>query len=167
MIKKLSILITLLLMCNSYTSIAAEVEVTWSNPEKYRDIRASSESRKHFRAKVFRNLEKHFTKLAAKLPENQTLKIKVSDLDLAGDTLHGGISRIRIVKEINYPRIKFSYQLLDKENKTVLLAGDVNLKDMNFMQGASLRYKSDYLGYEKKMIDKWFFKSFKSNLNKN
>ncbi|NQY63852.1 MAG: DUF3016 domain-containing protein [Alteromonadaceae bacterium] len=166
MIKKLSILITLLLMCNSYTAIAAEAEVTWSNPDKYRDIRAGSENRKHFKAKVFNNLEKHFTKLAATLPENQLLKINVSDLDLAGDTMHGGTRNIRIVKEINYPRIKLTYQLVDKGNKTVISSGDVSLKDMNFMQARRLRYQRDFLGYEKKMIDKWFFKLFKSNANK-
>ena len=99
----------------SFTAVsyAATAEVKWTDYEKYRDIDPGEGHRKHFRENTFYNFEKHFTKLAAKLPEGQVLKIEVTDVDLAGDTHAAGISRLRIVKDIYFPRMKFSYQLLD------------------------------------------------------
>ncbi|MCI2284942.1 DUF3016 domain-containing protein [Colwellia sp. MSW7] len=65
---------------------AATVEVTWTDYDKYRDIDPGEGHRKHFRENTFQSFEKHFSKLATKLPEGQVLKIEVTDIDLAGDT---------------------------------------------------------------------------------
>jgi len=160
--KKLTTLFTLFLsMVFLVPSVmAANVEVKWTEPSKYRDVKPSnSGSRKHFEEQTFKNLENHFTKLASQLPENQTLKIEVTDVDLAGDVNHGGINRLRIIKEIYFPRIKLSYELIDNDKKS-LVSGDVNLKDMNFMMGSRLKYRNDSLGYEKKMLDDWFKDTF-------
>ncbi|MCI2284941.1 DUF3016 domain-containing protein [Colwellia sp. MSW7] len=62
--------------------------------------------------------------------------------------------------------MNFSYQLIDA-NGSVMLTDDVILKDMSFMMGASLRYRQESLGYEKKMLDDWFFDTFKEQLVKN
>lgn len=140
-------------------AMAADSEVKWSNPDKYRDIYPGEESRKKFRAKTFAKFEQHFAKLAAKLPEGQTLKVDVTNVDLAGDVHHGSIDQIRIVKDIHFPKLSFSYQLVDKNNQ-VIKESDVKLKDMNFLQNRSLKYRNDFLGYEKKMLDKWFKESF-------
>lgn len=145
---------------------AATVEVTWTDYDKYRDIDPGEGHRKHFRENTFENFEKHFNKLAAKLPEGQVLKIEVTDIDLAGDTHDAGISRLRIIRDIYFPRMNFSYQLIDA-NGSVMLTNEVVLKDMSFMMGASLRYRQDSLGYEKKMLDDWFFDTFKEQLVKN
>lgn len=141
------------------TAIAANVEVKWTDPDKYVDIRSGNENRKGFRERTFKNLDKHFAKLAQSLPENQLLKIEVTDLDLAGDENIGGINRIRIIKEVYFPRIKFSYHL-EGADKTTIIAGEINLKDMNFMLTNNLKYRRDSLGYEKKMLDDWFKKTF-------
>ena len=144
--------------------MAGESEVTWTNPDKYRDVKANDmESRKRFEERTFKNLEKHFAKLAAQLPEGQTLKLDVTDVDLAGDVNAGGIERIRIVKEIYFPRMKFSYELVGADN-SVIVADEINLKDMNFMTGSRLKYRNDSLGYEKKMLDDWFKKTFKEHI---
>ncbi len=145
--------------------MAANVEITWTEPEQYRDIHPGEGSRKHFREQTFKNFEKHFSKLASQLPEEQILKIEVTDIDLAGSTHHGGINRIRVVKEIYSPRMEFSYQLVNADGANVL-EGDANLKDMNFMMSRTLKYRNDSLGYEKVMIDKWFNESFKELLIK-
>ena len=142
---------------------AATTEVTWTDHEKYRDIKPSSEGRKHFRERVFKNFEKHFAKLAEKLPEGQILKLNITDVDLAGDTHVGGVDQIRIVKDIYFPKMNFSYSLFDA-NGIVVLSEEVILKDMNFMMGNTLKYKNKSLGYEKKMIDEWFTETFKSYL---
>lgn len=163
--KKLHIIFAtaLVLTASQNQAFAASSEVTWTNPNNYRDIQPSNESRKHYRERIFKNFEKHFAKLAENLPEQQTLKLDVTDVDLAGDTLAGGIERLRIIKEIYSPRMKFSYQLLDK-NDNIIKSADVALKDMSFMTGSNLKYRQKSLGYEKKMLDDWFFETFSDNL---
>ena len=141
----------------TFLSSAATSEVKWTNPDKYRDVDAGDGHRAKFKARIFANFEEHFSLLAEKLPEGQTLLIDVKDVDLAGD-VHQNMQRIRVIKEIFFPRIEFSYQVLDG-NKNVLTSGDVNLKDMSFMMGSNLRYNRDSLGYEKRMLDEWFEKT--------
>ena len=41
-----------------------------------------------------------------------------------------------------------------------LKKGSENLKDMNFMMGNTLRYRNDFLRYEKKLLDDWFKETF-------
>jgi hypothetical protein len=118
-------------------------------------------AKKHFRERTFNEFEKHFAKLAESLPEDQLLKIEVTDVDLAGDTNAAGINRVRIIKELYIPRMEFSYQLLDANSK-VVLADEVKLKDMNFMSNSQLKYRNKALGYEKKMLDDWFETTFES-----
>ena len=142
----------------------ASSEVTWTDYEKYRDIYPSNnESRKHFRERTFKNFEKHFTKLAEKLPEGQIVKIDVTDVDLAGDTYVGDINQLRIVKDVYFPQMDFSYQLLNADGSEVM-SGKVELKDMSFLWRNNLRYNQDSLSYEKKMLDDWFADTFKDQI---
>jgi len=161
---KQSILMVTLLTASlllSPNAFAASSEVTWTDYKSYRDINEGNEGRKQFRERTFKDFEKHFAKLAATLPEGQTLKIDVTDVDLAGDTNAGGINRMRIVKHMYSPRMNFSYQLLDADGK-VIQSEEVVLKDMNFMSGSNLKYRNKSLGYEKKMLDDWFEETFKA-----
>lgn len=144
---------------------AAEVEVKWSNPDKYRDIHAGEQHRKHFKERLFKAFEEHFAKMAESLPENQKLVLDITDVDLAGDVNHGGMKRIRIVKDLFFPRIDFSYQLLGADN-SVIKSADVALKDMNFLMGNGLKYRSKSFGYEKEMLDKWFKQTFANEMVK-
>ncbi len=92
------------------------------------------------------------------LPEGKVLNIEVTDVDLAGD-VHRTMSRIRVMTDVYAPRIEFSYQLVD-QNKNVLLSGSENLKDRNYLMGSNLRYRNEFLGYEKNMLDEWFKDTF-------
>lgn len=148
---------TLLVMPSVF---AASSEVTWTDYKSYRDIDAGNENRKSFRERIFNDFEKHFAKLAATLPSDQILKIDVTDVDLAGDTNAAGIHRTRIIKDLYSPRMNFSYQLVDAQGKLVK-SDEVVLRDMSFMSGSSLKYRNKSLGYEKKMLDDWFKKTFK------
>lgn len=141
------------------TSFAADVEVEWTNPDKYRDIDAGDSHRKHFKERTFKSFEKHFNKLAQSLPAEQKLVINVTDVDLAGDVNFGGIHRIRIIKSIYFPRMEFSYKLLDAE-KNIIKEDELSLKDMSFMIGTRLKYSNESLSYEKDMLDDWFRKTF-------
>ena len=145
----------------SLVANAATSEVTWIGYEKYRDIQPGSEGRKHFRERTFKSLEKHFAKLAEKLPEGQVLTIKVTDVDLAGDTYIGGINQFRIIKDVYFPRINFSYKLVNVDSG-IVTSGEIVLKDMSFMMGSNLKYRNQSLGYEKVMLDDWFTETFKA-----
>ncbi|XPF92760.1 DUF3016 domain-containing protein [Colwellia sp. RE-S-Sl-9] len=149
---------TFLLLVITWNVAAGESEVIWENPDKYTDIRAGSESQSRFEARIFNSFEKHFAKLTEKLPEGQILKIKVIDVDLAGDVRFDTMDRIRVIRDIYFPRIEFSYQLVNAD-KSVAQSGEINLKDMVFM-GSFSRYQNKSLSYEKVMLDKWFADTF-------
>lgn len=137
---------------------AAEIEVEWVNPDKYTDIHPASGSKEHFKNRTFKGFEKHFAKLASKLPEGQLLKLIVTNVDLAGDARFSPMQEYRIVKDIYIPRIKFSYELLDS-NKVVIESGEANLKDAGFLQTTS-RISNQPLKYEIGMINRWFKDTF-------
>lgn len=137
---------------------AAEIEVEWIDPDKYTDIRPASESKKRFKERIFKSFEKHFTKLGKKLPEDRLLKLKVTNVDLAGDVRFSPMQELRIVKDLYIPRIKFSYELLDND-KVVIESGEADLKDGGFLLSSS-RVSNRTLKYETPMIDRWFKETF-------
>ncbi|TWX55166.1 DUF3016 domain-containing protein [Colwellia hornerae] len=169
MIKSLFTLLTALVLGSMnlalHTAQAAEVNVTWTDPDKYRDIDAGTEGRKRFQENMFSEFEKHLSKLAKALPVSQTLNIEVTDIDLAGDVLASGLHQIRVIKDLYFPRIKLSFTLINAE-KAIILSDNVNLKDMNFMMGGRLKYRNNALGYEKKLLDDWFKDVFANYVDK-
>jgi len=152
-------IITFLLFLITWKVAAGESEVIWENTDKYTDVRAGNEHRKNFRNGVFDKFEKHFATLSKKLPDGQLLKINVTNVDLAGDVRFDTMDRIRVIRDIYIPRMKFSYQLLNAD-KSVIDSAEVDLKDMTFMVSTPSRYKNKSLGYEKHMLDEWFKDTF-------
>lgn len=146
----------------SANTFAATSEVTWSDYENYRDIRETSMTRTKFREFVFNTLEEHFSELAATLPADNTLKINVTNVDLAGDINVASMNDIRVIKSMYPPQMTFSYQLIDAEGKTIISADDFVLRDMGFMSSVPLKYRKKTLGYEMNMLDKWFRETFKN-----
>ena len=166
MTKIITCLLSLAIVISQTPAVqAAQVEVKWTNPDKYTDVDAGEEHRQHFKDRTFKAFEKHFAKLAESLPENQKLIFDITNVDLAGDVNFGGIKRIRIVKDLFFPRIEFSYQLLNADN-SVIKSEKVSLKDMGFMMHSGLRYRNQTLGYEKEMLDDWFKKNFENDMVK-
>lgn len=155
------ILLSFLFLSNAY---AATVEVKWVKPDSYRDIHHGEDFKESYREWLFYTFDKHFTKLAKELPENQHLEIEVLNVDLAGDVHYGGIDLIRIIVDRYHPRMELRYVLLD-ENKEKIQSEHAFLKDTGFMHGVSLRYKKSSLGYEKQMLDTWFKKTFLQGVN--
>lgn len=146
----------------------AEVEIEWDKPEKYRDVRPSNESRKRFMETTFEGINEYMHELASALPENQKLLMKVTDLDLAGQVWPAsfvglgmglGTSDVRVIKNIDIPRINFSYQLLDTSG-AVIQQAEVDLKDMSFMDRGNRFFDSESLRYEKNMLQRWFKQEF-------
>jgi len=94
------------------------VTINWVNPEDYTDVRAANESRTRFRNRVFNRLDEYFNELAEDLPKGHTMELTVNDLDLAGQVwpahfvgLGHSTGDVRLIKQVDIPRIKFSYVL--------------------------------------------------------
>lgn len=166
--KILTLIIGATLMMASNNSFAkADVEITWENPEKFRDVQPTMQSRAKFRAQTFERIEKYMNKLAEGLPEGQTLSMTVTNLDLAGKVwpssfvgLGSGGSEVRLIKSVDIPRITFSYSLKDADGTVLQEAEEVKLKDMGFQTRHNPFFKSESLRYEKNMLRSWFNDEF-------
>lgn len=149
-------LCTFAIACNA---TAADLKVKWQDPDEYSDIKEGQTNTKSgFREHVFSTFEEFLTHRAAKLPEDQTLKLTVTDLDLAGETRFN-FDEIRVIKPNYIPRITFSYQLLDKSGNEIN-AGEENLKSMSMTTTYLTKPSEDQFKYEFDMLNRWFKKTF-------
>ena len=162
--------VTLMLSGQAYSQ--AKVDVTWQNPEKYTDVRPSNESRTRFKERTFKQLDEYILELAETLPEGQTLKMNVTNLDLAGQVwpasfvgMGSGANDVRLIKSIDIPRIAFSFELLGADG-AVIQQGEQNLKDMSFQNRHNPFFSSENLRYEKNMIRMWFDEQFPQEVAK-
>lgn len=143
-------------------SHAATLQLSWGDPAKFRDVRAGDDNQTRYQERVMKDLEEAFKAEATKLPADQTLKIEIKDLDLAGELeyFHEGFPfGIRVVRNIDFPRMELSFELRDAKNQ-VLKSGEPVVSDMGFRDGIPLPNNSELLQYEKKMIRKWFQREF-------
>lgn len=148
----------------AHAGTAAQVDVQYVDPKQFTEFR-------HAGIGVDRNergwldaLARHLAQRAgARLPEGQTLRIVVTDVDRAGDyePWHGGQSAdVRIVRDVYPPSVDLNFTLLSADG-TILRAGKASLRDPAFMLRSN-RYFDDPLRYEKAMIDDWVEKAFPS-----
>ncbi|MCG9695521.1 DUF3016 domain-containing protein [Shewanella sp. Isolate11] len=142
------------------------VNITWQGVDKYRDIKAVSEIQSRYEQRVFDVITKQLNKSVSKVfKANQTLKMQVTDVDLAGDvrpTFGATASHdIRLITDLYPPRLTFSYQVLEDEK--VIMVGDEKLKDMGFLQTTGVT-SNQPLRYEAKMLDEWVKKKIAPQL---
>ena len=137
---------------------AATVAFEHTDPNDFRDIRATDQGQKKFEESVLRELEDQFREEAAALPEGQTLQVTLKDLDLAGDVEY--FHRyypfgLRVVRNVDIPRMEFSY-VLRGANGEVISEGDEEIKDLGFRTNLfTNRSSMDPLDYERHMISEW------------
>ena len=141
------------------------ISVEWVEPKSFRDVKDSNFSSERFRKNVFNQLEKHLNKLASDLPEGQSIRFRITDLDLAGRIEPAsflGYTRslddVRIMRNIDIPRIQFEYELVDDKG-TVIRAEEVDLKNMNYLNDAGMASRNKPYKYEKRMLSRWFSKN--------
>jgi hypothetical protein len=132
---------------------AADVTVTYIQPENFSDIPTGGE-----REETLRNLTAHFVKLGAKLPAGQQLRIDVLDIDMAGvEQPSGGRTDMRVTTRGAWPRISLHYSL--ESNGQVLSNGAGELRDTAFLDRPNRYMDHDTIRFEKKMVDTWFEKT--------
>ena len=139
-------------------AFAGEAKVTWLEPEKYSDIRPGNETRDNFKERIFKEFDSMFSSIAKKLPEGYQMDVTVTDLDLAGE-INGMYSKfgwdIRVIKELYWPRMSFSYVLKNEKNEIIGSAKE-ELKDMNFMTSIGMHRSRSSFDFEEKMLNDWF-----------
>jgi hypothetical protein len=134
------------------------VSVEFVNPAEFTDIKTGM-----LRTNVDNNahlngLRRYLERAAASyLQPGQSLRIVVTDIDLAGDiTPHSNpaLLDIRTVSSVYPPRIDLNYTLTDASG-AVVRTGEARLRDLGFDIGSGGGRVSDPLRYEKRMLDKW------------
>ncbi len=137
---------------------AGSVEVNYVKPTEFADAGRSAIDREE----TLQTLTRHFTELAQQLPANQTLRLEVLDVDLAGELWPVRGQEIRILRNrADWPRITLRYTLL--EDGRTLKAGEARLADMGygFFPGTPAQRERP-LHFEQRMLARWFDETFGS-----
>lgn len=155
-----------LLMCScllATTAQAALVEIEWQAPDSYRDIRAGNEGQKDFEERVTRALAAAFEDAAADhLPEDQTLQLTITDVDLAGDVEYFFLdfpAGIRVMRDVYFPSISFEWELHSADG-AMLDSGSENIKDMGYRFSGVTFLNNPPFNYERRLIHDWISDTF-------
>jgi len=134
------------------------VEVTYSPPKGGRYFDAGDTRLDEERTE--KTLAKHLQQLGARwLPPGGTLKLNITEIDLAGRIPPTAINRVRVLGGgADWPRIELSYELVDADGRTQ--RGDEAVSDMNYTMTRPTPYWNETLAYEKRMLDDWFYQRF-------
>ena len=134
------------------------VSVRWEDPSKFSDIRYSTNRYEARRGNWVEQLAEHMRKSAEKrLLPGQRLEVDILDIRRAGsyEPWHGpNLDDTRIIRDYYPPRMKVAFRHTDADGR-VIAEGERKLRDTGFMMGSSPVSDSDYLRYEKTMIDSW------------
>lgn len=128
------------------------VEVSFVEPERFTDIGWRPADRE-------RNLEVLARRLrdkAERLPDGQTLKVEVLDVDLAGaEFVLMRNPEIRVLKgRADWPRMQLRYTL-SAQGRT-LRSGQEQVQDMAYMERSAGLPHTDALAYDLRLLDEWF-----------
>lgn len=107
---------------------------------------------------VLQEVKKYLESLGERyLKPNQSLKIEILDVDLAGryePVRPGGAWDVRILSDVTWPQIKFHYIL--EENGEVKIEEKESIRDMEYLRRPDPNFSNDSLRHENAMLDNWF-----------
>jgi len=134
------------------SAVGATVEVSFVEEDKFSDIGFP----RHERDTHLKVLATHLQRLGERgLPAGQTLKIEVTDVDLAGRVQIGSTRDLRVLSGgADWPRIELRYTL-QADGKT-LRSGEERVSDMNYLMRSTSLRNDEPLAHEKRMLDEWF-----------
>jgi hypothetical protein len=137
----------------------AAVDVAFVSPERYTD---ASNERWEMDSNL-KSLAEHMRKAGERyIAPNETLRIEVLDVDLAGWSKWAGSgpNKLRVARGgADFPQMKFRYTLesASRGNRS----GEADLRDLGYQNhGLQSRAASEPMYYEKRMIDAWFQSTF-------
>lgn len=135
---------------------AGSIEVSYVKPEQFTDIGFPTWEREQ----TLKVLSEHFEILGRKLPDGQTLRVEVLDINLAGEVRQRGFNEVRtLLGRADWPQMTLRYALADGSG--TLKAGEDQLADMNyFFSHLGVAQANQSLPYERRMLDRWFAAHF-------
>jgi hypothetical protein len=135
---------------------AATVEVNYVEPEKFADIGFSAVDRE----RVLKSLAAFLKALGEqKLPDGQTLKIEIVNVDLAGESRFTRQGELRVLgRRADWPRVELRYEL-SAGNQTTK-SGEAKIYDLAYLDSMPTALIDGDLGYEKRMLRRWFRETF-------
>lgn len=135
---------------------AGQAEVGFEQPERYTDFDAGPRADAERRA-----IAEQLQALAARgLPAAQTLRVTITDIDLAGQPrLDLRPSRtLRVMTELDWPRLRLQWALL--EDGRVLREGAEQLSDMGYLHHLGRADAARPLPHERRLLTRWFHERF-------
>jgi hypothetical protein len=93
------------------------------------------------------------------LPAQQTLKVEVTDVDLAGEPKPTTRGDLRVARgRADPPRITFRYTVQD--GSQVVAQGQESLTDLDYANHLPDSHASEPLHFERRLLESWFKQRF-------
>lgn len=133
-----------------------QASVSFIEPQNFSDAGRATLDRE----RTQKALAEHFERLAARLPDGQTLRIEVLDVDLAGEQHPLILNDVRVLRgRIDWPRMTLRWSLV--AGGRTLRTGEERLADMGYpLLGGPRAASGVDLPYERRMLDRWFGERF-------
>ena len=148
---RLGLLAAAVLSTASPSGAAGNAQVSYVQPDKFTDAGHGGFDRE----RTMQSLTQHFDTLGKRLPDGQTLRVEVLDVDLAGEVWPRGPHEVRVLRgRADWPHLTLRYTVLDN-NRTVK-AGEARLTDMAYLFDRHRQAQYSDLPFEKRMLDRWF-----------
>ena len=132
------------------------VTITWSNTDKYRDVRSTTggpiHELKQFKPAIEREVQKYVKR---QFPEGTQLTMDIVDVVLAGRVDFARAQEIRVIKSIYPPAMTFSFTLSDAEGNVLAEDDKKRISDVGFLFGHQNPVHRDRYEYETEMVRDW------------
>jgi hypothetical protein len=140
----------------------ARVEVIFSQPEKFTDVRDAYTPTEKGRDAILEQIRDFIiAEAGSRVAEGQKLTVTFADIDMAGEFEPWRGSQatdVRVVKDVYPPRMDLEFKLTGADGR-VVKEGKRQLRDLAFMMKLSIRH-NDALHYEKALLGDWLSDEF-------
>ncbi|HEX4912198.1 MAG TPA: DUF3016 domain-containing protein [Permianibacter sp.] len=141
---------------------AGTITVDYVQPEKFTDVKERQFKTSPDKNAHLKNLKSWLEKEGVQqLADGQTLRLKILDIDLAGDfePWNGPeFQDVRVLKDIYPPRIKLQFTLQDRDGK-VLGEGERELRNLSYLMESSFANRNA-LEHDERLLKDWLRKEF-------
>jgi hypothetical protein len=131
--------------------------VTFTDPDRFTDVA----NQRWETQSTLDALESHIKRLGDRyIAPNDTLRIEVLDIDLAGWARMGGRAgnEVRVLRgKADFPMIKVRYTL---ESRGATSTREATISDPTYLDHGLRINSSESFHYEKRMLDDWFRSTF-------
>jgi hypothetical protein len=141
--RRTTVVAALLCSLASLPATAGNVEVKFTEPEGFADAGRNPIDRE----RNLQTLAEHLQAAGARLPDGQTLKVEITDVDLAGNQDPFRFHDTRILRgRADWPRMSLRWTLQRPDGSST--QGEERLSDMNYLMWQAHVHRHDALPFE-------------------